>query len=67
MSCARDRHDDPVRWSAAHAAYEISRQERDWQAVRVVAGHATDIEDCAELLAMLGLDARAVRAPRQAR
>lgn len=67
MSCARDRDDDPVRWSAVQAAYEISRQARDRQAVRVVAGHATDTEDCAELLAMLGLDARAVVAPRQAR
>ena len=40
--------------AAIHAA-------RDAQAVQVVAGHATDLDDCVELLAMLGLDAQVTR------
>ena len=37
--------------------------ERDRKAVRVVAGHARGPAECRELLAMLGLDARATSRP----
>jgi hypothetical protein len=50
----RGGYDAPARDAAAG-------ELRNAQAVQVVAGHATDLEDCVELLAMLGLDAQAVR------
>lgn len=38
----------------------------EWQrkAVRVIAASATDVDDCRELLSMLGLDAEVVRGAR---
>jgi hypothetical protein len=48
--------DDKGRHAAAQAAYEYSCAAQSKQAARVVAGMAVDAEDCAELLAMLGLD-----------
>ncbi|MCU1628536.1 MULTISPECIES: hypothetical protein [unclassified Pseudonocardia] len=48
-------------WSEAQAAYQESCDTQNGLAARVVAGQATDLEDCTELLAMLGLDARAGR------
>ncbi|MCW0215368.1 MAG: hypothetical protein OJJ54_18595 [Pseudonocardia sp.] len=48
-------------WSEAQAAYQESCDTQNGQAARVVAGQATDLADCTELLAMLGLDARAGR------
>ncbi|GAA4693854.1 hypothetical protein GCM10023215_34230 [Pseudonocardia yuanmonensis] len=48
--------DDKGRQAAAQAAYEISCAAQSKRAARVVAGMAVDAEDCAELLAMLGLD-----------
>jgi hypothetical protein len=38
-------------------------EERDRKAARVVAGHARGPAECRELLAMLGLDARATGRP----
>ncbi|WP_214366900.1 hypothetical protein [Pseudonocardia sp. H11422] len=63
MSWTRHGHDndDKGRWSEAQAAYQLSCEIQSRQAARVVAGQATDLDDCAELLAMLGLDARAAR------
>ncbi|MFR9801482.1 hypothetical protein ACL02T_04150 [Pseudonocardia sp. RS010] len=49
---------DEGRQAAAQAAYEISCAAQSKRAARVVAGMAVDAEDCAELLAMLGLDGR---------
>jgi hypothetical protein len=48
-------------WSEAQAAYQESCDTQNGLAARVVAGQANDLEDCTELLAMLGLDARAGR------
>lgn len=45
-------------WADAQAAaYDLSCQRQNEKAARVVAGQATDVDDCSELLAMLGLDA----------
>jgi hypothetical protein len=41
----------------SRAASELAVVVRDRKAVRVVAAHADSLEDCVELLAMLGLDA----------
>ena len=49
---------DEGRWTAAQVAYELSCEAQSRQAARVVAGMAVDADDCAELLAMLGLDGR---------
>jgi hypothetical protein len=46
------------RYQAAQAAYEVSCAAQGRRAARVVAGRAIDAEDCAELLALLGLDGR---------
>lgn len=50
----RGGYDPPAR----DPGYEAVRHA---QAVQVVAGHATDVHDCVELLAMLGLDAQVAR------
>lgn len=44
------------RWAEAQAALQVSNEAQNRRAVRVVAGRATDLTDCTELLAMLGLD-----------
>lgn len=38
------------------AAYDLSCRRQNEKAARIVAGQATDVDDCSELLAMLGLD-----------
>jgi hypothetical protein len=60
MSRARRGYgnDDHGRWTAAQEAYEVSCEAQSRRAARVVAGRAIDAADCAELLAMLGLDGR---------
>lgn len=42
-------------WAESLDTYRISCENQERQAARVVAGQATDVEDCRELLAMLGL------------
>ncbi len=49
-----DRHGH---FAEVQAAYEITCDNQNRRAARVVAGQASDAEDCAEILAMLGLDA----------
>ncbi|NMH95726.1 hypothetical protein [Pseudonocardia acidicola] len=63
MSSARHGIDNDGRssWSDAQAAYQSSCTTQSRQAARVVAGRAIDLDDCTELLAMLGLDARTAR------
>jgi hypothetical protein len=63
MSWARHGHPTETgsAWSDAHDAYEALRLTQDRQAARVVAGQATDLKDCSELLDMLGLGATAIR------
>jgi hypothetical protein len=46
----------------AHESALVAHQRDQRTAARVVASRATDVEDCAELLSMLGL-ARAVGLP----
>ncbi|GAB3473832.1 hypothetical protein [Amycolatopsis cihanbeyliensis] len=49
-------------WLAGVKAEERERMEvRDGLAARTVAGHCKDAQECAELLAMLGLDASSGR------
>lgn len=47
---------DPDRFEAVQAAYKLTCEAQGRQAALVVAGHSADATDCAELLAMLGLD-----------
>ncbi|MHA6795040.1 hypothetical protein ACVGVM_16225 [Pseudonocardia bannensis] len=63
MSWARHGQDNDGQdsWSDVQAAYQISCETQSRQAARVVAGQAIDLDDCTELLAMLGLDAGAGR------
>jgi hypothetical protein len=42
----------------SQAAYALAVSIRNRKAIQVVAAQADDLEDCVELLAMLGLDAR---------
>lgn len=42
-------------WAQSLDNYRLSCETQERQAARVVAGQATDVEDCRELLAMLGL------------
>jgi hypothetical protein len=46
------------RFAAAQAAQAELHDVQNRRAARVVASHATGAEDCAEMLAMLGLVAR---------
>lgn len=46
----------PTRLTRARAAQADHEAVRNARAARTVAGHASDVEDCCELLAMLGLD-----------
>lgn len=57
----RARHSRPMeltgRIAELRATEEIHWAEQYGKAARAVAQHSTDAEDCAALLAMLGLDA----------
>ncbi len=48
---------DQGRFAAVQAAYKLTCEAQGHRAALVVAGHSADAADCAELLAMLGLDA----------
>lgn len=48
--------DDHGRFAVLQAAYEVTLRNQNRRAARVVAGHCADVHDCAELLAMLGLE-----------
>lgn len=48
----------PARINRIKAAEEERSAERNARAVMTVASHANDHDDCCELLAMLGLDAK---------
>ena len=47
----------PTRISRAKAVQDDHGALQNARAARTVAGHATDAEDCGQLLAMLGLEA----------
>lgn len=49
--------DDNGRFAATQAANAVSNDIQNRRAARVVAGRSVDADDCAEMLAMLGLDA----------
>lgn len=51
-------HEESGRFAAALAAGAQNADLQNRRAARVVAGRALDAGDCAEMLAMLGLDAR---------
>ncbi|MGD9989668.1 hypothetical protein [Pseudonocardia sp.] len=60
MSALRSRQDNTVgAWARAQETARENCEVQDQQAARVVAGQAVDADDCRELLAMLGLSARA--------
>jgi hypothetical protein len=46
----------PARMTRAKAAEDDHSAVQNARAARTVAGHAADVKDCIELLAMLGLD-----------
>jgi hypothetical protein len=50
--------DQTGRFAAAQAAAAADSDLQHQRAARVVAGRATDAADCAEMLAMLGLNGR---------
>lgn len=50
-------NDENGRFAAAQAALAESNDVQNRRAARVVAGRSVDAVDCAEMLAMLGLDA----------
>jgi hypothetical protein len=52
------RRDETGRFAAAQAAAAAENDLQHRRAARVVAGRAFDAADCAEILAMLGLDGR---------
>lgn len=52
------RRDETGRFAAAQAAAVAESELQHRRAARVVAGRAFDAADCAEILAMLGLDGR---------
>ncbi|MFC4944427.1 hypothetical protein [Pseudonocardia sp. GCM10023141] len=49
--------DDNGHFAAAQESLAVSNDVQNRKAVRVVAGRCIDAADCAEMLAMLGLDA----------
>jgi hypothetical protein len=49
---------DAGRFAAAHVTNTENHDLQNRRAARVVAGRSIDARDCAEILAMLGLDAR---------
>jgi hypothetical protein len=53
--------DENAHSARARAAYEVSIAVQNEKATQVTASQASGVEDCIELLAMLGLDARAAR------
>jgi hypothetical protein len=55
------RPDEAGRYAAAQAAAAAESNLQHRRAARVVAGRAFDAADCAEMLAMLGLDERPER------
>ncbi|MBA2322886.1 MAG: hypothetical protein H0V92_02300 [Pseudonocardiales bacterium] len=56
------RRDDEATYGyRSQAAYDLIITNQNNKAVQVVAAQASDLEDCLELLAMLGLDAHTVR------
>ena len=57
MTWARHASPPPTRFTWDKAAEEDHGAIQNARAARTVAGHATDVEDCCQLLAMLGLDA----------
>ena len=54
-------HGDIEHSSRSHAAHELSLSIQNNKAVQVVAAQASGLDDCIELLAMLGLNAQASR------
>ncbi|MBB6374134.1 hypothetical protein BKA01_001356 [Pseudonocardia eucalypti] len=50
-----------TRYARSQAAYEYNIAIQNDKAAQVIASRASGIDDCIELLAMLGLDARAGR------
>jgi hypothetical protein len=54
-------HGDIEHSSRSHAAHELSLSIQNDKAVQVVAAQASNRDDCIELLAMLGLNAKASR------
>jgi hypothetical protein len=52
-----------ARFAAAQLAQSLEADIQNERASRVVAGRAIDAVDCAEMLAMLGLDVPAQRLP----
>jgi hypothetical protein len=57
--------DENGRFAAAQAAQAVVHDLANRRAARVVAGRSVDAVDCAEMLAMLGLDAAGDRAAAQ--
>ncbi|MCW2719121.1 MAG: hypothetical protein QOG20_1747 [Pseudonocardiales bacterium] len=55
--------DQGGRFAAAQVANAENNDLQNMRAARVVAGRSSDAQDCAEMLAMLGLDASGDRAP----
>jgi hypothetical protein len=55
------RADENGRFAAAQAAAAAESNHQHHRAARVVAGRSVDAADCAEMLAMLGLDGSAER------
>lgn len=62
LNAQRSSHENS-RYARSQAAYEISLAIQKEKAQQVIASRARSIDDCIELLAMLGLDARAARRP----
>jgi hypothetical protein len=58
------RTDGHSRFAMAQAAADAENVEQHRRAARVVAGRAVDAAECAEMLAMLGLDGTEERARR---
>lgn len=58
------RTEDQSRFAMAQAAAEAESVDQHRRAARVVAGRAVDAAECAEMLAMLGLDGTRDRAAR---
>ncbi|MEQ0562162.1 hypothetical protein ABJI51_24025 [Amycolatopsis sp. NEAU-NG30] len=51
-------HDEDSRMGVIRAEEAVRLAEQNDRAVLTVAGHSSDSRECAELLAMLGLDVR---------
>jgi hypothetical protein len=60
---AQGRVDENTQSAHARAAHEVSLAVQNEKAAHVIASRAHGIDDCIELLAMLGLDACAARHP----